>query len=381
MTVKLLRILILVGLLSITFITPAQDDACPILVQSALDIVGESCADLGRNQICYGHGNIDVLDFERVPLAEFAASGDRSDIAQVFSLATAPMDVAGDVWGVAVLALQADLPDTMPGQNVTFIVYGDTELVSEIGTSEMSAPMQAFRMTTGVGEPACEEAPRDGLLVQTPAQTTVHFLINGIEIAVGSTALLQIEDDTLGVNTFAGNVTITSAGETQSAAPGQRVDVAAGDTPTEPVAYDVDAVVGAPVDLLPDAVNIPPPDGTKFTVYACEAGGGERTVPSGVPLAIGLGWRDADRESLERFTAITVQSLQINGQPADLWGITGADVEGGYAQTWWWVISDPPPGDVYYVVGTYKVTQDWTDSDGEFTAAGIYPYTCTITVE
>ena len=37
---------------------------------------------------------------------------------------------------------------------------------AELGTSGNTAPMHAFSLRTGFGEPACAEAPRDGLLVQ-----------------------------------------------------------------------------------------------------------------------------------------------------------------------------------------------------------------------
>ncbi len=242
------------------------------------------------------------------------------------------------------LALQANLPETLPGQNVTFIVYGDAELVNEVppeeqeapppvlsgqttggtnvrsgpgtgyaiaGTLSVSeevtavgrneagdwvqidfgdspawayaplltmegdvnvlvvvaagevvesaytAPMQAFRFTSGVGEPVCQEAPKDGLLVQAPTDTTVHFMINGVEVEVGSTALLLVDEDLLGVNTFDGVVNVTSGGETQTAEPGYQVIAAASVPPTEPEPYEYENVRTAPVEVLPELVSIP----------------------------------------------------------------------------------------------------------------------------
>jgi hypothetical protein len=123
--------------------------------------------------------------------------------------------------------------------------------------STYTAPMQAFRFASGVGESACEEAPHDGLLVQAPTDTTVRFMINGVDIEVGSTALLFAEDDMVSVNTFDGMVNIISANETQTAEPGFQVVASADVAPTEPEPYDYQTVRTAPVSLLPESVNIP----------------------------------------------------------------------------------------------------------------------------
>jgi hypothetical protein len=321
-----------------------DDDACPVLVEEALAAVDDACAGIDRNQVCYGHNLVAVTRFDNVSLDDFTDTGDTIDITQLASLVTAPMDVNENIWGVAMMALQVNLPDTLPGQNVTFIIYGDAELHSETlpegvsytctatpggnmnlrggpGTNfavvgglaggqeatvigkntagdwlclegedkmwvyeplvnttctiellptyegdevtvpepaaDYTAPMQAFRFTSGIGETACEEAPKDGLLVQAPTGTTVHFMINGVEVEVGSTALLLINEDLLGVNTFDGAVSVTAAGETQTAEPGYQVIAADDVPPTEPEPYDYDNVRAAPVNLLPEPVSIP----------------------------------------------------------------------------------------------------------------------------
>ncbi len=141
-------------------------------------------------------------------------------------------------------------------------IEGDVNTLTVVAAGEVvesvySAPMQAFRFTSGVGEPVCQEAPRDGLLVQAPTDTVVHFMINGVEVEVGSTALLLVDGNLLGVNTFDGAVSVTSAGETQTAEPGYQVVAAAGVPPAEPEPYDNEVVRTAPVDLLPEPVIIP----------------------------------------------------------------------------------------------------------------------------
>ena len=97
------------------------------------------------------------------------------------------------VWGVAVMSLQADIPNTLPGQNVTFILFGDVMI--ENAASDEQTPMQAFYLRTGIGDVACEEAPESGLLIQTPdGIDEVTFNVNGVDVQVGSTVLFQTEE-------------------------------------------------------------------------------------------------------------------------------------------------------------------------------------------
>lgn len=228
----------------------SNDSACPVLVENALALADDFCKTLGLNQACYGHTEVLATAWETDDYI-LNEPGELADLAMISSLATMPMDLDSGAWGVAVLLLQADLEEVLPGQAVTFVVYGETELRNAVesptnppceaittdginvrngpGTqyavlgslanggkvmvnqrnptgdwvqfdygghkawlnvpllelncdamtlnvvdnhevvSPYSAPMQAFYLTTGLGAPPCQEAPRDGLLVQAPS--------------------------------------------------------------------------------------------------------------------------------------------------------------------------------------------------------------------
>jgi hypothetical protein len=467
---QFLRHIIIIWLLfGLVFTLSAQDDiddTCQVLVQTVLETVGDACAGLGRNQVCYGHNTITALDFELAPLEDFVASGDTSNMLQVSSLATAPMDVTGEIWGVAILALQTNLPNTMPGQNVTFVIYGDTQFSSENTPDEQAVPpptltaqssgainirtgpntnyaiagvladgeevliigrnaagdwvqidygdteawvytslvevsgdmetlfvveageqvgpaLQAFSLTTGLGEPACKEAPRDGLLVQAPADTTVQFLINGIEVTVGSTALLQFREDTLGVNTFDGAVSVTSAGETQTAEPGQRVDAVSGQPPAEPVPYDAADVLQAPVSLLPEPVSIPlpfPRTHIGWLGVSCDG-----AVFPDLPIAWLALVALPDVGQLDGFSAVTAQTVTFDGQPVELWTTRDIQLEGRIRREWWWVISDPQPGSHDIVFSRTPLSQPFKSvgeyADGSGRTFGAHTSSCTFVVE
>jgi len=323
-----------------TAISIAQEVTCPAMVETILETVGETCTEVGRNEACYGNQLVDAQGFDEQPLSDFASAGDTVDIASIASLSTADFDINTDTWGIAILALQADLPDTLPGQNVTIVIFGDTQLGNQVipedqmvhtlpatstgainvrggaGTnfdivttlaageavtligrnaagdwvqiesdageawvfvsllnvdgdtallpisgddtaSEYAAPMQAFQLQTGIGQPACAEVPPSGILVQAPTETTVHFLVNGVQIEVGSTAFLQTSNNAVTVNTLDGTVAVTSADETQIVEPGYQVTASADRAPTEPDDYDFEALRYLPVSLLPERTGIP----------------------------------------------------------------------------------------------------------------------------
>lgn len=167
--------------------TPPPPFGCPEIAEQALDAAGQTCANMGRNEMCYGHLLINsVLNDESLA---FVSAGDRVPVSQVQRLTLSPMNLDTRQWGVALARVQADLPGTAPGQAVTMIMFGNTEVNNVDGT------LQRFTFRSGIGALACEEAP-DGLLIQTPkGSQKVAFNINGVDVALGSTAFLTAEED------------------------------------------------------------------------------------------------------------------------------------------------------------------------------------------
>lgn len=112
----------------------AQAD-CPTIVQSALDATDAACEGAERNQACYGNINLNAVAQEGVAEFDFDAPGDIVDVAGVRTLELEPLDEASDIWGIALMRLQANLPDTLPGQNVTFLLFGDVEIRNAVETN------------------------------------------------------------------------------------------------------------------------------------------------------------------------------------------------------------------------------------------------------
>lgn len=121
------------GFLFITpFVALTQGSDCTTFVKQALEATDKVCTDTGRNEACYGHISLDAQPQAQDPTFKFDAVGDKVDVARVSRLRLSPMDVKTDVWGVALLKVQADIPNNMPNTNVSVLVFGDVELENAI---------------------------------------------------------------------------------------------------------------------------------------------------------------------------------------------------------------------------------------------------------
>ncbi len=128
-----------VFLLSLIFgIGAAQPVDCAGLVEEALAQVSDLCAGTGRNEACYGYTRIDA-QFVPGSSVEFDTPADRVPLGEVAALQTYPLDTAAGVWGVALLNVQANLPDTLPGQGVTFLLMGDATLTDAAQAQQAQA--------------------------------------------------------------------------------------------------------------------------------------------------------------------------------------------------------------------------------------------------
>jgi len=172
----------------------AAQSTCPTMVDEALKGLDTACAGLSRNQACYGNVSLEATPRTGVNNFSFHKIGDIVDVTDIDTLKLEPMDEAANTWGVVMMALQADIPDSLPGQNVTFVLFGNVE-IQNTSTGDQT-PMQAFTLKTGVSDAGCEEAPESGVMIQTPTGVqSVSFNVNGVDMEVGSTIMLQAQPE------------------------------------------------------------------------------------------------------------------------------------------------------------------------------------------
>ena len=117
-----------------------QDLVCPPLVERALTEAGDQCANLPRNAACYGFNQVNAAFNVEVPEDFFSEPADVSELVTVQSLNTAPLDEALERWGVAVMNVQANLPNSLPGQGVRLILFGDVQLENAVPADQAVLP-------------------------------------------------------------------------------------------------------------------------------------------------------------------------------------------------------------------------------------------------
>lgn len=234
--------------------------SCEQIVNVAVETAGSACNTLGRNQVCYGHRLVQV-EFQEAAGAAFGAPGDIADLLAVRQISASAFDSTQVAWGIALVKAQANIPDTLPGQNVTFLLFGETAL------DALAPRLTAVRLETRPGPTSCVEAP-SAMLVQTPAGTQVTLTLNGATLTLGSTLYLTAaRSDQLIVATIEGSAVVSAFNTTRVVLPGALVRLPLGGAselevtgpPSEPEPFDAEAIRRAPLSLLDAPVTIPPP--------------------------------------------------------------------------------------------------------------------------
>lgn len=249
-----------IALLLFTVTSLAQSNTCPAVIQTAMDQVIRACDATGRNEACYGNNSVSSVPAESQSVV-FNAVGDHEPLNKFNEIITAPLNVELGEWGIAMVRLQANLPDTMPGQNATIILFGDAAL-----TPSLEQPSRAFILRTGITDSPCAEAPDSGILVQTPhGDQRVEFTVNGVDLSVGSTVLFRTQrDKAMQVIVIEGSAIANIGGMGHPALAGSFFVVpfdAEGvpQTPTLTFAYSPYQVRDLPIVLLPRPIEVAPP--------------------------------------------------------------------------------------------------------------------------
>jgi hypothetical protein len=199
-----------------------QEEMSRTMLIRAMDALRDHGNVMSRNNACYGNSTVRAVFAANAPI-KFEKLGDKAPIQAIRALSTSSLNLQQGTWGISLLKLQANLPDTMPGQSVTFMVFGDTTVENGSGN------MQAFYFKSGLGSVDCKEAPRDGILVRSPNHTEVTFTANGVQVTIASTVMLQAQPNKkLNIRLLGGRAHITTPAGSQSMKPGEVVSVPMG---------------------------------------------------------------------------------------------------------------------------------------------------------
>lgn len=207
--------------------------SCGAFVEETLRSASEVCDGTGRNEACVGSTSVSGSGFAGVPL-QFTQIGDTVGVADLETISLSPLDAVSGELGTVLMRLQANLPDTLPGQNVVMLLFGGVEIqnssLTDAALGTQYGPMQAFFFRPGVGIGSCEEAPPSGLLVQTPeTDIQMTFNVNDIEIQLASTMLFtfveEMGQDMLMMSLLEGTGIVRAQGQTAILTGGQETGV------------------------------------------------------------------------------------------------------------------------------------------------------------
>lgn len=164
--------------------TMRTSGTCPAIVERALKAIDNNCADLGRNSVCYGYNQVNALFSEAAGEVNFNVPSDKADITALESIETAPLDETNNYWGLALMNVQANVPNSLPGQGVVFMLMGDAKLENRVNPKDLPGVLT---------EPITVRAFGDNVRVRA----VPHLRANVINLLADDTELLadaQSED-------------------------------------------------------------------------------------------------------------------------------------------------------------------------------------------
>lgn len=152
---------------------PAQaQDQCTRLVTEALSAVDAACEGAVRNEACYGNRLV-AGEFRQTDAAlSFEQVGDIASLFDLRRIRTSPLNLDDAAWGIALLRLQANLPDSLPGQSLAVLLLGDTDL------TDRYEPPPRIRATTS-GPTNVRGGPATSVVVLTSLAANATVDLNG----------------------------------------------------------------------------------------------------------------------------------------------------------------------------------------------------------
>ncbi len=165
--------LLALATLCLLFIHSVQgQETCPAVVEESLTTLDQYCEAMDRNSACYGSHQVRASFREAT---NFDEPSDRAPLHLLETIQTLPYDPVTQSPGIALLNVQANIPDTMPGQGVIFILIGDTVVENDTAADALPDLSQSLTITTAVGANLrSDHNPNATVIGSVPAGTTLE---------------------------------------------------------------------------------------------------------------------------------------------------------------------------------------------------------------
>ena len=208
-----------------------------------------ACAQMERDQACYGSGAGEASSSSGSLTASFAKPGDLVDLTDVSAIAVHPTGSSNSAGGLALLKLQVDFEES--GQFLTLAVIGDvaiTRLQTDLSGEAPASPAAASTTTpidgaagpdsgspyellqevdfTSFDNPTMDSAAPNGLLIWTPpGDDLASIKINGAEITLGSMALIESSGGSMTISMLEGSAIVQAGGDSGFVSASNQVSV------------------------------------------------------------------------------------------------------------------------------------------------------------
>jgi hypothetical protein len=123
------------AVLLITPLTVIAQQSCPAIVEQAFSQLGTNCADMSSNSICYGYDQL-ITEFAADANQQFERPADRAELTDLAMVDATPLNTTDETWGIAVMRVQANLPNMIPGQSAAFIMIGDVSMANMVSPDD-----------------------------------------------------------------------------------------------------------------------------------------------------------------------------------------------------------------------------------------------------
>jgi LysM repeat protein/uncharacterized protein YraI len=147
---------------------------CPTVVNLALEALGNNCGELGLNLACYGYDDVDTTFVTAVEPGFFSQPSDQTELTMLSSIQTSPLNEEDGRWGIAMMHVQANVPNTAPGQSVIFLLMGDAQVTNAVDPETALLPVTPVDVT---------------LIASTVVRTGPNTASNDVGTASAGTAL------------------------------------------------------------------------------------------------------------------------------------------------------------------------------------------------
>jgi len=177
-TLRRLPLLALIPLVLMVGGVLAQPN-CPALVQEALQDIVSNCTGLDRNAACYGHDRVDATFVIAQPEGTFNAPSDVIGLRELETLQTHPLDVDNGEFGAALMNVQANVPNSLPGQGVLFLIVGDSDIRNAVDPNAAMEPTDPITLTL-TGPATLYSAPSETASTRRSAAAGEALDVDGV---------------------------------------------------------------------------------------------------------------------------------------------------------------------------------------------------------